>query len=266
MKYKIGDIAYLLDLSTESLRHYERQGIVHPQKDESSSYRYYSAWDLILLCACRHYRALGFTLEDSAALLEQDARDVLSGLRERERAIEAEIERQTEMLRTIHAWRTEAEASFDLIGRFEIEENVPTVCLPYQQGDRIERDAHRLACIREWLRFIPYVYVGMGIPWKPDGFEMEPCVVALCMAEVAVPILKPQVPDFAVHVPARRCVHTAFLFEQETFNPSASFAPLRSFMEKQGLRASGELLCRFNLTGWSGTSVSGVLDCFLPIE
>lgn len=41
MRYKIGDLARLFNLSTESIRHYERQGLIHPQKAEGSSYRYY---------------------------------------------------------------------------------------------------------------------------------------------------------------------------------------------------------------------------------
>ena len=71
MRYKIGDLARLFNLSTESIRHYERQGLIHPQKAEGSSYRYYQAWDMAVLSACRQYRALGFTLEESAEMLGQ---------------------------------------------------------------------------------------------------------------------------------------------------------------------------------------------------
>ena len=54
MRYKIGDLARLFNLSTESIRHYERQGLIHPQKAEGSSYRYYQAWDMAVLSAGRH--------------------------------------------------------------------------------------------------------------------------------------------------------------------------------------------------------------------
>lgn len=71
MRYKIGDLAYPFNLSAESIRHYERQGIVHPQKVDGSTYRYYSAWDLAVLSACRQYRSLGFSLEDSARMMQE---------------------------------------------------------------------------------------------------------------------------------------------------------------------------------------------------
>ena len=91
MRYKIGDLAKLFNLSTESIRHYERQGLIHPQKAEGSSYRYYQAWDMAVLSACRQYRALGFTLEESADMLGQrKPTAVLDELRGREVAIEQE--------------------------------------------------------------------------------------------------------------------------------------------------------------------------------
>ena len=112
MRYKIGDLARLFNLSTESIRHYERQGLIHPQKAEGSSYRYYQAWDMAVLSACRQYRALGFTLEESAEMLGQrNPTAVLDELRGREAAIEQEIARQCRLLRTVRAWRREAEAA-----------------------------------------------------------------------------------------------------------------------------------------------------------
>ena len=159
MRYKIGDIARLFNLSTESIRHYERQGLIHPQKAEGSSYRYYQAWDMAVLSACRQYRALGFTLEESADMLGQrKPTAVLDELRGREVAIEQEIARQCRLLRTVRAWRTEAEAACALMGRFELETNAATRFLPYQYGDELTRDEGHLSCVREWLGHIPYVY------------------------------------------------------------------------------------------------------------
>lgn len=265
MKYKIGDIAYLLDLSTQSLRHYEQLGIVRPQKDAATSYRYYTAWDLIGLWACRHYRAFGFALEDSAKQLQLEPEDALRNLAEREREIEAEIERQRRMLETLRAWRAEAEASFALIGRFVLERNVPTLCLPYQQGDSLERNPERLALLREWMRFIPYVYVGMRIPWARGEADMARCTVSLCMAEVAAPILNPPMPPDVRRLEARECLHTAFRFERPSFDPHALCADMRRALEERGLTADGDLRCRFNVTTWRAGRIGGVLDCFLPV-
>ena len=133
MKYKIGEIAKLFGLSAESIRHYERVGLIQPQKSEDSSYRLYSSWDVALLSACRQYRAFDISLEKSADLLGAlDAERVLTALREHESSIEDEIARQYQMLRTIRAWRKEVEGVRSLVGHIEMETNVSTLFLPYQ--------------------------------------------------------------------------------------------------------------------------------------
>ena len=53
MAYKIGEVAALLGLTPEAIRHYERFGIIEPHKDGQSAYRYFDGWDLILLSAWR---------------------------------------------------------------------------------------------------------------------------------------------------------------------------------------------------------------------
>lgn len=267
MKYKIGEIAKLFGLSTESIRHYERLGLIHPQKTEDSSYRLYNSWDVALLSACRQYRAFDFSLEESAKLLATpDASDVLAALHKHERDIEQEIARQCQMLSTIRAWRREAEATRDLVGRIEIERNVPTMFLPYQFGDQLTRDHHYLSRVQEWLGYIPYVYVGMLIPRPYDDQPLSSCTIGLCMAEAAVSYLHPQPHDAILRIGAQPCLHTAFQLDVHVFDTRTVFEPLLNFACQQGLVPSGDLLCRFNVICWNGSSVNGLLDCFMPIE
>ena len=41
MKYKIGELAKLLNISTNTVRRYENQGYIHAVRNEDSGYRYY---------------------------------------------------------------------------------------------------------------------------------------------------------------------------------------------------------------------------------
>ena len=260
MKYKIGDLAYLFNLSPESIRHYERQGIVHPQKAEGSSYRYYDAWDLAVLSACRQYRALGFSLENSAQLIKEDAPvSIFENMRRRESDIEEEIARQCHMLKAIRAWRREAEASYALVGRFELAENVPTCFLPYQYGDALVRDEARLNCVREWLSQIPYVYVGMLLKQNENSQ-----IVGLGMAQTGMEVLKPPIDPGMIRIPSRLCLHTAFCLEK--LDTAQMQREIRQETDARGFQPTGDLFCRFNIISVDGESLGGVLDCFQPIE
>lgn len=265
MRYKIGDLARLFNLSTESIRHYERQGLIHPQKAEGSSYRYYQAWDMAVLSACRQYRALGFTLEESAEMLGQhNPGDVLDELRGREEAIEKEIARQCQMLRTVRAWRREAEAACALMGRFELETNAATRFLPYQYGDELTRDEAHLSCVREWLGHIPYVYVGMLVPLAAGACMDAPVTVGLGMAEVGADVLKPASHESVVMIPSRLCLHTAFHFESGAFDWDEWARSLFAQLDQRGLQADGNAFCRFNVISWTDRGMSAAVDCFVP--
>lgn len=79
MKYPglmpIGDVARLYHLSVSTLRHYERLGLVAPERiDPETGYRYYSTWQFEPLNTIRYLRALDMPLEEIADLLHD--RDV----------------------------------------------------------------------------------------------------------------------------------------------------------------------------------------------
>lgn len=60
--YKIGEIAKLYHISTDSLRYYEELGILRPARGENG-YRMYHIHDLWRLNVIRDLRALGFSME-----------------------------------------------------------------------------------------------------------------------------------------------------------------------------------------------------------
>jgi DNA-binding transcriptional MerR regulator len=72
--WKIGQVADRADVSVDTVRYYERRGLVTPAYRASSRYRYYrpDAVDRILLA--RSLQALGMTLDEIAqALQDHDA-------------------------------------------------------------------------------------------------------------------------------------------------------------------------------------------------
>ena len=81
MKYRISEVAKLLDLSSEAIRYYETKGIIQPERDEETGYRYYGGWDIHMLIRARTYRQLGYTLDETADLLNKyDTIDIVSYL------------------------------------------------------------------------------------------------------------------------------------------------------------------------------------------
>ena len=105
-KYKIGDISKLLGIPVQTLRYYEEQGIVHPQKDENTGYRYYNAWDMNNILDSLHFRALDFTLSQTNQILNADSLEVICQEYVRqEKEVLKQIEKYKAMLQVLSRQR-----------------------------------------------------------------------------------------------------------------------------------------------------------------
>ena len=86
----IGDVAKMFHISTGTLRHYERIGIIVPEFiEEKSSYRYYGIRQFEVLNTIRYLRVLDMPLEQIADFLAN--RDI--------QVIEEKLQNQKEMMR-----------------------------------------------------------------------------------------------------------------------------------------------------------------------
>ncbi len=68
MKYTIKAFSEKIGLTPDTLRLYEKYGVVEPKKDENNGYRYYDDFDVRELLSCRRYRSLDFPLDQAAKL------------------------------------------------------------------------------------------------------------------------------------------------------------------------------------------------------
>lgn len=67
-KYSIGEVSSRLGLSRDTIRFYEKKGIIHPEK-QNNGYRSYTYEDIHKLLNVMFYRRLNFSIEDIIRLL-----------------------------------------------------------------------------------------------------------------------------------------------------------------------------------------------------
>ncbi len=68
-RYRIGDVARQLGLGQYTLKHYERSGLIEPQANPESGFRFYSCAEFGKLIIIRTLRRMGFTVEEVGDLL-----------------------------------------------------------------------------------------------------------------------------------------------------------------------------------------------------
>lgn len=84
-KLQIGEVAALFDVTTKTLRHYEKLGLLAPEREENG-YRLYGPEDVLRVQRIRQLQSLGLSLREVARLLGRDDEglweNVLESLRE----------------------------------------------------------------------------------------------------------------------------------------------------------------------------------------
>ena len=96
--FRIGDVARLFHLSVSSLRHYEDEGLLVPEKiDPDTGYRYYSVRQFEVLNTIRYLRALDMPLSEIGDFLKN--RDVEKIEEKLLRQKQAVAEKRRELLR-----------------------------------------------------------------------------------------------------------------------------------------------------------------------
>lgn len=69
--YKIGEIAKMLGISAETIRNYEKKGLICPYKEESN-YRYFDIIQINHLLNLQKYQKYGYTLHEIREIMAED--------------------------------------------------------------------------------------------------------------------------------------------------------------------------------------------------
>ncbi|MCD8027130.1 MAG: MerR family transcriptional regulator [Erysipelotrichaceae bacterium] len=64
MSYRIGELAKMLNISSEMIRYYEKNGVIHPQRDKSNNYRIYTMMDVFTLTEAIQLKSFEINIKD----------------------------------------------------------------------------------------------------------------------------------------------------------------------------------------------------------
>ena len=124
IKYKIGDIAKILNMTTEGIRYYEECGIIQPEKNGEANSRWYSVWDMQILIRARGYRKLGFSLKQISAIIKCSEKEVLfDHFTEKEKEIEKKVIENLNLLKRIRQIRHLYSRTENYDGRYRLEDS-----------------------------------------------------------------------------------------------------------------------------------------------
>ena len=156
MRYTISEMAALLGVTTHTLRYYEKMGLICPEVNEETGYRYYTVTDTRRFNLCRELRAAELSLEECRELIgaptvaqsDQMFEHQIAQLRRRQVLDELSIhflEKMKEQYRTL-----EQDA-----GRIWVQNYPEMWRLAFSQEEEASKDAALQREKAEWLECMP---------------------------------------------------------------------------------------------------------------
>ena len=128
--YKIGDVAKILGISADSMRYYEKMGIVKPYKVKSNDYRYYEAWDINFIIDCLWFKQFGFGMKEIAQMVSSISYDELEDtLRIASRQLREELSFQKMLLSRLEEQVNHLEVSKTLLNQCDIQDSPPRLSI-----------------------------------------------------------------------------------------------------------------------------------------
>ena len=112
--WTVGQVAQAAGTTVRTLHHWEQLGLVTPSRRSPSGYRLYTADDVARLQRGLGYRALGFSLEEVRALLDDDGVDVAEELRRQSARLREGAHRLTAMAEAVDRTRRAREMGIEL--------------------------------------------------------------------------------------------------------------------------------------------------------
>lgn len=101
-KYSTKEICQIFNFGRETLRHYERIGLLNPKVNPRNGYREYDYWDICIIIDILKYRSLGYSLSDAKnALFDFDFSKIINSLEEHKRFFSNQIAHYTMLLQKV---------------------------------------------------------------------------------------------------------------------------------------------------------------------
>ena len=214
VKYKIGEASKFLGMTNDTLRYYERKGIIAPQRDEESGYRYYDSWDINMLLDSMLFRSYGFSVLDITSMINMDDLDkYIERCHKQEENLESIIEEYQKKLRYLEEYSAGLKKINNTLGVFNLTES-PALLFQERisicQGDEMDTASEEL--ISKWTKLIPQVnhtFIA-SINKNEEKFTLNRLGWGFSLpVEVALDQQLDQNPTVEF-IPSMKCVHTIF--------------------------------------------------------
>lgn len=222
MKYKTNEVAKVLGVTTNTIRRYEKNGYITPDKSTESGYRSYTQGDIVKIGLIRLLRKCGFThqeIESFSGKPNEEIRELAQNKLE-------EIDKEIQHLKFLRHWLKDNIQMIDVcknLGEgFTVMDCPPVYYVLYSSGEKLLTEKERLKTISDFMYAAPEVQSIML--YKEEDLKSGNVMPNLGWAIKEMDIDRVGLHDifnndkYIEYYPMQKCVYGSFRYPSEYSN------------------------------------------------
>lgn len=235
LTYKSGDAARMLGISQETIRYYEKCGIILSDKTEENGYRCFRFRNLLSLVHLRLFRRLNFPIQDAWKLVNGETiQSVSDGLIANERLLADQIELMTQMLDFSAQMQKEVLRIPENLYHFTIRQAPGYYHIKFQNNKQIIKNKLYQQVIKTWYEKSPAVQAGILAPLDALNPEYQ-AEVGFIMQQDHFERWIDQVPEAVHFIPGGRALYCVAKVEPDCIGFYEPMQPIIDYVNEQHL-------------------------------
>lgn len=243
MYYKISEFASIMGVTTDTLRLYERLGIIKALKDDKNNYRYFHDLDARNLLWSRWYRSIRIPLSEAAYLVNTaDRYQIINRLEQREMELEQEIRMSRKLLKKIQQVRLNCQDIDSSLGKCDVSKVPPFYRLKQTVVNTLLPNPSMTETVSRWMNLLPFTYFSVKIPKDAlaggnPSFEYD----------WGIAVTKSDAEDFDLNIDDEveyyqemRCVSSVISVPEDKLLTTDMFQHMLDFIKNNGLNIDGD--------------------------
>lgn len=264
--YKIGEIAKMLGISSETIRNYEKKGLINPYKEEDSNYRYYDIIQINHLMNVQKFQKYGYSLHEIKNLMKDTSMLRMEiSLAERQGALQNQVFLMNLKLNSIHEDIHCMMQAQNAQQGFFIGERPALYRLNYQRDFELLTQVRIQEELVKWLKYEDLAFMSGSVSLM--DLESGACDFdfGFCIDKRTAEYINIKENDVVKYYEA--CPAIVFYYEATPFSDMQTIsAMVMKYVKEKNLRICGESISRVIFANWQKDNYFISHLVWMPIE
>lgn len=261
-KLYIGEVARLLGIASDTLRYFDKEGIVTAKKN-ANNYRYYDDWDINFLIEYKKYRSFGYNVQEAKEILYEDDLDQLT---------DKFIAKQNDLQKLISQYQLILDKSQRYtnhlcnirrkIGQYIITDMIDVYYFPMRYNNTYLCKPDIADMMNEWMNYFPIVDPALVIEDSTNhDYECALSILANYQKQIHLPFN-----NLVKHTQKSKAINTIIVAGDKNTFSTDLLNPVYEYIKTHHYQINGPVIGYYLARVHEKDGYKRYIDLFVPIK